>query len=361
VRLAVVGAGVLGSALARRAALDGHDVTLVEAAAPGHGRAASGDVTRIIRCAHGDDAWHTRSARRAWALWHEIDPALVEPCGVAWLARRDDGFEAASERTLRALGIPCERLEAGRVAAGPFAWALWEPEAGVLRAARATAVLAEQAVAAGARLVRGEAAPEGDALRVGGRVLEADAVAWACGAWLPGLFPGLLDVRVTQQDVFYYDADVALPAWCDYDGAAYGTGSVDGCGLKVCPDETGPPLDVRAAAPPSDPHARARAERLLAERFPPLAGTPLRRVHTCQYELTADTRAVLARHPEHPSVWLLGGTSGHGFKHAPAWAETLLRWIAGAEPPEAAFGLGDRGAGPSLRTAGTVNVAEAPL
>ena len=89
--LVVVGAGVFGASLARHCALAGWDVVLVERVAPGHVRAGSGDESRIIRCCHGADAWHARSARRAWALWHEIDPGLVVGSGVAWLARRDDG------------------------------------------------------------------------------------------------------------------------------------------------------------------------------------------------------------------------------------------------------------------------------
>jgi glycine/D-amino acid oxidase-like deaminating enzyme len=52
-------------------------------------------------------------------------------------------------------------------------------------------------------------------------------------------------------------------------------------------------------------------------------------------------------------VWLLGGGSGHGFKHGPALAEHVERWIAGAAPPDPRFGLEPRAAGRSLRTAGT--------
>lgn len=352
-RIVVAGGGVLGAAVARHAALAGHDVVLVEPEAPGHPRGASGDETRIIRCAHGDDRWHTRSARRAWALWHEIDPGLVDGRGVAWLARRDDGYEAASQRVLEAEGIPCERVDPGLVAAGPYAWALWEPEAGVVRARQAVGVLTAQAVAAGARVVSATAGPDEDRVVVGGEVLEADRVVWACGAWLPRLFPGLVDVRVTQQDVFWFAGDDPTPAWCDFEGAAYGVGSVDGAGMKVCPDAAGPPMDPSDEAPAPDEAARSRAVALLAARFPRHAGAPVQRRRTCHYELTADTRPILAPHPDHPSVWLMGGTSGHGFKHAPAWAELMVdRWLTGAEPADPAFGLGPREPAVSLRTSG---------
>jgi len=74
----------------------------------------------------------------------------------------------------------------------------------------------------------------------------------------------------------------------------------------------------------------------------------------CHYELTADTRFLIAPHPAYEDrVWLLGGGSGHGFKHGPALAERVERWLSGDEPPDPRFGLGARTADRALRTAGS--------
>ena len=364
--LVVVGAGVFGASLARHCARAGWTVTLVERVAPGHVRSGSGDESRLIRCAHGDDAWHTRSARRALDLWREIDPALVAEAGVIWFARREDGWEADSERVLRSLGIACERVDAATlfpsVATGDLAFALLEHEAGVLRARDATRALAAQAVEAGADLVLEEARPAGAAVALaGGRRLEADYVVWACGAWLPALFPGILDLRITQQDVFFFGAGAAwctpgVPGWVDYDGAAYGLGDLDGRGVKVSPDVEGPDIDAETAprVPLAEHERLARA--YLAHRFPALADAPLVGTRTCQYELTADTNFVVAPHPEHDGrVWLLGGGSGHGFKHGPALAEHVEAWLTAAEPPDPRFALGSRRADRGLRTAGATS------
>src|SRR3954452_9547625 len=362
--LIVVGAGVFGASLARHCARVGWDVLLVERVSPGHVRAGSGDESRIIRCGHGSDEWHAASARRAWELWHEIDPELVVPSGVLWLAHRDDGWGAESERTLRGLGIPCERIDPAGLfpsfAGGDVLWGLWEPEAGVLRARDATKTLTAQAVKAGATLAFSEARPDGAAVVLDdGRRVEADRVVWACGAWLNGLFPGVVDLRITQQDVFYFGASAAwrtpvVPTWVDYDAAAYGVGDVDGRGVKVCSDVEGPAgFDADGDRAPLAENER-RAREILARHFPALARAPLISTRVCHYELTADTRFLIAPVPGHDGrVWLLGGGSGHGLKPGPALPERVERWLSGAEPPDPRFGLGARTADRALRTAGS--------
>jgi glycine/D-amino acid oxidase-like deaminating enzyme len=362
----VVGAGVLGASLADRLARSSWDVTLVEQLVPGHVRSGSGDESRLIRCAHGDDPGHALSARRALALWRELDPALVVQAGMAWFARREDGWEAESERTLRELRIPCERVDATTlfpsVRTDDLAFTLYEPEAGILHARNGVRALAARAVEAGARVVTAIGRPDGERVVLDdGRVLEADHVVWCCGAWMPRLFGTLLDLRITQQDVFYFAGDhrwqtPGVPGWVDYDGAAYGLGDLDGRGVKVAPDLDGPPLDDpdTAERTPVAEHERF-ARAYLAHRFPVLAGTPLIGARVCQYELTPDTRFIVAPHPEYAGrVWLVGGGSGHAFKHGPALAERLQDWISGVEDPEPRYGLGERRRDVQLRTAGEV-------
>jgi sarcosine oxidase len=361
----IVGAGVFGASLARRLTLDGWDVTLVEAVSPGHVRSGSGGESRLIRCCHGTDVWHARSAWRALDLWREIDPDLLVESGVAWFARREDGWEADSERVLRGEGIPCERVAARDlfpdVDDSDLAFVLYEPRAGVLRARQATHVLVAQTMAAGARVVAARAKPDGHAVDVGGSKLEADRVIWACGAWLPGLFANLpgLELRITQQDVFFFAARPGwrtppVPGWVDYDGAAYGVGDMDGFGVKVCPDAEGPPFDPDEAERVALPENERFARDYLALRFPALADAPLLTTRTCQYELTRDSHFIAAPHPLYDGrVWLLGGGSGHGFKHGPVLAERMEAWITGAEPPDPRFGLGERSSARGLRTAGS--------
>jgi glycine/D-amino acid oxidase-like deaminating enzyme len=364
----IAGAGVFGASLAHRLTRAGWDVTIVDPYPPGHVRAASGHETRLIRFAHGTDRWYVRSARRARDLWRELEGetgrSLLVECGIAWFARRDDGWEAHSEEALRTEGVPVSRLTTDEAAAffpsfdgEGLSFVLYEPEAGVLRARNAVRALIDVTLGAGARLVAGAARPEGNAVRVNGERLEADRIVWACGAWLPSLFPDLVRIRVTKQDVFHFGNDVSwgsppVPAWVDYDAAVYGTGDVDGFGVKVAPDREGPPfdpdMDARSASPENERAARA----YIATRFPELADAPLVGARTCPYALTPDTHFLIAGHPDHEQVWLLGGGSGHGFKHGPALAEYVLEILEGRTEPDPRFALGEREPAMSLRTAG---------
>ena len=53
------------------------------------------------------------------------------------------------------------------------------------------------------------------------------------------------------------------------------------------------------------------------------ADGPILETRTCQYETTPDTNFVIDRHPGFDNVWLVGGGSGHGFKHSAAIGEAL--------------------------------------
>jgi glycine/D-amino acid oxidase-like deaminating enzyme len=365
----IVGAGVFGSSLARLLAIEGWEVTLVEQESPGWGGSSSGGESRLVRFAHGSDAWYARSAKRALELWHEIDPELVSERGLAWFAHSDEGWETDSERMLRAEGIDVERLEPDEAAklfpslgVDDLSWVLFEPGAGLILASRAVRTLVEQAREAGAQLVRARAEPAGDRVHMdrdsevcfAGDMLEADYVVWACGPWLPKLFPAQVELRPTLQEVVFLEAAgewLSAPGWVDYDRSLYGHGALADYGFKAATDAEGRTADADALGNldgATEPIIRA----YVAERFPSLRDAPVRSHRPCPYELTADTHFIAAPLPEHRQVWLLGGGSGHGFKHGPALAELMLAWMRGDEPPEARFRLGSRATDRSLRTAG---------
>jgi sarcosine oxidase len=367
-RVIIVGAGTFGASLAWTLAGRGEDVVLVDQFEPGDRRATSGGETRLIRSAHGDETDYSEMARRARTLWRELEAeartGLLTETGVCWFAHREDGFEAASERSLAQLGVPAERWfpdDAAKrfpsLATNDLAFVLHEPEAGVLQAQKAVRTLTAQAQRRGAQFIQGRALPHGEVAIVDGQALEGDHVVWSSGGWLRRLFPELVRLRVTLQELFFYDGGPAwrnAPAWVDYDRATYGTPDLHELGVKVAWDREGP-----AADPDDDLPAEAteETERLargyVADRFPALATAPLVGSTTCRYELSPDSHFIVAPHPEHDRVWLVGGGSGHGFKHGPALAERLADAWGGKTTLPPHFALGDRAAGQSFRSAGS--------
>ena len=285
--------------------------------------------------------------------------------GALWFARADDGFEAASEATLRDLGIAVERLSpsalVGRwpqLAADDLAFAIFEPEAGLLMARRGVAAVVRQFEAEGGRFELGWAAPgkrrgrrlEGVTTPDGER-LRADQYVFAAGPWLPRIFPDVAGdlIRVTKQDVVFVGpppgdgrfAAGALPCWVEYDAAFYGIPSVDGRGMKLAPDRYGPIFDPSHGERIVDPESVRLARRYLSRRFPDLANAPVIETRVCQYETTPDGHFVIDRHPDLDNVWLVGGGSGHGFKHGPVIGRHVVGRVDGAElaPGEERFGL----------------------
>ncbi len=353
----VVGAGVFGASTARELARRGHDVTLVEQYTPGTVRSGSGGDTRLSRAAHGDVEWYTHLSQRARTLWLELQEEtgthIWEPVGVAWFAQTEDGFEAQSRVTLEAAGVACEWLSPDdarslypSLGVDDLCGVLYEPDSGVLYARRATQLLVEDGVRHGVRLETG-AAVVADPPR-------ADVVVWACGAWLPKLFPEQVELRISRRDVFFFGTDGSwngTPGFCDYDEPFYGHGELGGLGAKVAPDVPGAEIDPDRLDRLPLPALEQAARAYTAKRFPSLADAPIVGSRVCQYELTGDTHFLFAQHPERDSWWLLGGGSGHGFKHGPALAEYVADCVEGVRAPEPFHALGPRSGNAGLRTA----------
>jgi glycine/D-amino acid oxidase-like deaminating enzyme len=183
-----------------------------------------------------------------------------------------------------------------------------------------------------------------------GSKVEADQYVFACGPWLGKLFPESVGTRIrpTKQDVFFFGtpagdnrfAETSLPVWADHrDRFIYGIPSNEGRGFKVADDTRGPEFDPTAGERAVSPQGLKIIRDYIAFRFPALKDAPLLESRVCQYENTADNNFILDRHPQHKNVWLLGGGSGHGFKHGPALGEMVAGLIMEFKDPDALFRL----------------------
>lgn len=227
----VIGAGVFGAWTAWNLRRRKQRVLLIDAWGPGNARASSGGESRMTRTAYGPDKVYTRMAWESLEEWRWLSGLaglpIFHPLGVLFLFSRVEPYVTQTLEVHRRLGIPIQELSKGELARRfpQFSWdgielGLYEPELGALMARRAVQTLMRQFVAAGGEYrVAAVAAPRpGDtsgagepldslALSDGTRVSATNCV-FACGPWLPKLFPEVLGARifVTRQEVFFFAA-----------------------------------------------------------------------------------------------------------------------------------------------------------
>jgi monomeric sarcosine oxidase len=364
--VAVIGAGCFGAWTALQLRRRGLGVLLVDQYGPANARASSGGESRIIRMGYGPDELYTRLSLASLGEWQALDGrtrgSLFHPTGVLWLARAGDRYTADTLTTLRRAGVRHEALDADAIRARYPQFVLdddvqgiFEPESGALMARRAVQAVVAEAVHAGVeyralRLAPPEPRGRVAALRADdGSALAAGAFVFACGPWLPQVFPALLATRIfpTRQEVFFFGAPPGdprfapprMPTWIDFGAEIYGLPDLESRGFKLAPDRHGEPIDPDLDERLVGPASVERIRAFLARRFPALAAAPLLETRVCQYENTSNGDFLIDRHPDADNVWLVGGGSGHGFKHAPAVGAYVAGRLTGGGKPEPRFGL----------------------
>ena len=183
-----------------------------------------------------------------------------------------------------------------------------------------------------------------------GSQLKADVYVFACGPWLGKLFPQAVSklVQATKQDMFFFGTpagdsrftDAHLPVWGDHrDHFFYGIPGSDRRGFKIADDTRGPNFDPTKGERVVSPETLRLVREYVAFRFPALKDAPLVETRVCQYEQTPDSHFIIDRHPADENVWLLGGGSGHGFKHGPAIGHMMAELILKDREPAAVWKL----------------------
>jgi monomeric sarcosine oxidase len=373
--VAVVGAGVFGAWTAYQLRRAGAEVVLVDAYGPGNSRASSGGESRMIRMGYGPDQIYTRLAQRSLALWQElfdhigrsgISAQLFQPTGILWLARENDPYCEATLETFQQDNVRFLRLDCGELRRrypalelGAVTWGILEPDSGVLMARQAVQAVVAEALASGVIYLEEAVLPpnddaEGDAKlnslkTVSGKRILANEIVFACGPWLPKLFSALLAhlIHVTRQEVFFFGVPPGddrfgpgrMPAWIDFNDLVYGIPNLDNRGFKIAIDAHGPQFDPDTGNRIVSSESVAVVRAYLARRIPVLVDAPVTESRVCQYENTSNGDFLIDRHPEFENVWLVGGGSGHGFKHGPAIGEHVAALISGDAKLEPRFAL----------------------
>jgi sarcosine oxidase len=371
-RIAVVGAGVFGAWTAHHLHEAGHAVTLIEAWGPAHSRASSGGESRITRAAYGKDAIYTRMARDSLPQWRALSvksglPIFI-PAGVLFFFPTEEPYVADSIAAHRQAGLPTDVLDRSEMQRRfpmidftGISVGLHEPGFGALIARRAVLTLVDRFVRSGGTYMEGMVEPPSarggrlDELRLSsGERITADRFVVAAGPWLPKLFPDVIGPKIlpTRQEVFFFAtppgdrrfAPGAMPCWADFNGGDifYGFPDLESRGVKFAHDAHGVEVDP-------DTQSRRFTESALAEiiayrdrRFPLLRGAALTESRVCQYENSSNGDFLIDLHPQWSNLLLVGGGSGHGFKHGPEVGRYAARRLLETIRPEPRFSLASK-------------------
>jgi glycine/D-amino acid oxidase-like deaminating enzyme len=338
--VAIVGAGVFGAWTAHHLLEAGHKVTLIDAWGPANSRASSGGESRLTRAAYGKDAIYTRMAMDSLPQWKALSAVsglpIFIPAGILFFFPAEEPYVRDSIAAHRKFGLPT----------------------GALMARRSVLTLVDRFVKAGGAFERGFVQPPAsggaelnEVQLSSGQHVRADRFVFAAGPWLPKLFPQVIGPRIepTRQEVFFFAPPAgdrrftpgAMPGWADFNGGDifYGFPDLETRGCKFAHDAHGVEVDP-------DTQSRRPTEAALAEiiayrdrRFPLLKAAPLTEARVCQYENSSNGDFLIDLHPQWSNVLLLGGGSGHGFKHGPEVGRYAAARLFGSVKAEPRFSL----------------------
>jgi glycine/D-amino acid oxidase-like deaminating enzyme len=368
----VIGAGVFGAWTAMHLLRAGYRVTLIDAWGPAHSRSSSGGESRLTRAAYGKDAIYTRMAFDSLKEWKALSAVsglpIFHECGVLFFFPTEEPYVRDSLASHKALGIPTQALNRAEMSKRfpmiDFAGVevgIYEPGFGALMARRSVQTLVNVFVQRGGEYVEGLAQPPqstsgelAEVVLADGSKVGADQFVFALGPWLPKYFPNVVGrrIRATRQEVFFFAPPAgdrrfqpgAMPGWADFNGGDiyYGFPDLEARGVKFAHDAHGVEVDP-------DTQDRRPTEAALAEiiafrdrRFPLLRGAPLTEARVCQYENSSNGDFLIDFHPRLKNVLLVGGGSGHGFKHGPEVGRYAAAQLTGSVKPEPRFSLASK-------------------
>ena len=354
---AIIGAGAFGSWTAHYLRRSGASVALLDAYGPANSRASSSGETRVIRMGYGPGQLYTHWSRRSLAMWQKFAERtgrqLFRKTGVLWLSTDSDAYTQQLLEVLIRCRIVCEKLSAAEIrrrypqlSFDDVSWGVFEPQSGVLMARQAVQAVVKDAVGNGVDYLLASALPPEsqngklNAIRTAsGDSLSAGSFIFACGPWLPKLFPGILADRIapTRQEVFFLGVPAGsddfrppkMPVWLHHTHPArpYALPDIENRGFKFAFDRHGPDFDPDIGSRMVSEDSIAELRAYLKEHVPALRDAPIVETRVCQYENTSNGDFLIDCHPDMDNVWLVGGGSGHGFKHGPVVGEYVAARI----------------------------------
>ena len=353
----VVGLGALGAATARALAVRGASVIGIDPRPAGHAEGSSHGGSRILRRALFEHPDYVAVVDRSIELWRELESSsrrhlFDESVGLVLGAPPEGALIRGTRAAARHHALPIEDLvRADWTARHPiFAVPedfelLLDPAGGILRPEEAVLALLEDAAARGAELRHGASARAWRCVEQGVEVdtdrgrLSGGSLVLAAGPWSPRILGAGADLRIRRKVLRWHRPEPGS-AWAlgvapifafeDGDSLLYGFPALDERGVKIA--DHGGGAELESPEPGLDPEAEdLRIDGLRRRFLRGLEETAAERA-TCFYTMSPDGHPLIGAWPDAPGVFVAAGLSGHGFKHAAAFGESLARLALGQEP-----------------------------
>ncbi len=355
----VVGAGIVGAAIAHELRQRGITVSLLDARCPAATDAGMGHLVTME-----DDAAEFALARASMTVWREWQPRLPSACafaeiGTLWLAADEAEVHEAQrkQQRLAAGGVASEWLDAAQLKqaephlAADLAGGLRVPGDAIVYAPAVARWLLRQAPSDGADVRRHEPELEpaevvaieadGSTLRLAdGTTRSAGCIVLATGADARALCPELPVVPKKGHLIITDRYPGTVRHQLVELGYAASTQATSGINVafNLQPRPTGQLLigssrQFDSADASVDADVIARMLKRALRYMPALARMNAIRSWTGLRPATPDGLPIIGPHPSRPRLWLAVGHEGLGVTTAPGTALLIAAGITGAAPP----------------------------
>ena len=368
----VVGAGIAGSSTAYHLASQGVSVTHIDKRFPAGG--PSGRSSALLHLFYMEPELSQLAARGIDILRNMPEltgyPSDFREVGMLTVggAANKAGYQAAATRIhdqengdIRILSLAEYQDMAPGFTTDGIEVAVWEPHSGYADPASATSALARRAAELGARsrmntrikrVLTDRERAIGVETDTGERIL-ADTVVLAAGPWTRPLLLDLgvdMPLSVERHIIAVLDtpggsANVVPFCWCDDVYMNYGRpegpnlvlfGTWSGGGMTFRnPDapEADAITDPDVYQEESDAAEAAEILQHVTPRIPDIADHGIRRGYAGLYDMSPDDLPVIGAVPGIDNLYMIAGSSGHGFKLGPAVGEAVALLIQAGDSP----------------------------
>ena len=345
----VVGAGIVGAAVADALSAHGLQVLVVEQDTVGSGATAAG-MGHLV--AMDDNPAELALTARSLELWRSFVAEHPEQheysrCGTIWVAADDEELSAARAKaaTMSAYGLSCEMLDADALYASEpqlragLAGGLLVHGDGLVYPPKSARILMDSARSRGARLMSGEVRTIGDgSVQLGdGTRLDAGSIVLAAGSRCTSLLPELPvvpkkgHVMITDRYPGFVRHQLVELGYIKSAHASSG----ESVAFNLQPRPTGQVLigssrQFDTTDLSAEPRMMARMLRHACTFTPGLADLNILRCWTGLRAATPDGLPLIGPHAARRGLWLATGHEGLGITTALATAELLVAQMLGA-------------------------------